>query len=503
MWQDIERRIEENEREGHVPMRASLWGILRDSGLRPGESATKKMVAFEFGQGDRLLWEIQNPARNVFLNERWQPLVENLGLDWQPRRYIQGKKDGGRHSALSRSCSFGEDHCIAIPLHSAGDLRRLLEALHGSDTELVLKPEAISRWIARLEDFFPNLDRFDRPDPDFDVQEREFKLKTARELREALGQASSDQDIADAVHTALVSSNLLPWRAYWPMSPKGDADRGRLWPALARLVDAASGDPAGHPNALEAFVDEWVQSVPNGTADPARQIAEFLFMHLNPEAGIYIRHTVRQDLWLEAVGARFPDLPSMADVYREELRFMQAVKQAFGKRGLAPRDMIDVQSALWVVHNYKDEDMAASLHQDFLSREAVEGAMDTFDRWQKDGEHDELFSHFGAPKDYWVRSTRERPNRVYPSKPIVGFVLKKTSLNGGWGQKSDAAARLHNAGFIIVDQEDRPVEPPEQYEHLLRDADRVRLCALNYHIEPARERGAAPSVLVIWRTTLC
>ena len=41
-------------------------------------------------------------------------------------------------------------------------------------------------------------------------------------------------------------------------------------------------------------------------------------------------------------------------------------------------------------------------------------------------------------------------------------------------------------------EDDTPVEPPaEQYNHLIRDADRIRLCALNYFIEPAREQGKA------------
>src|SRR5690606_17572498 len=66
----------------------------------------------------------------------------------------------------------------------------------------------------------------------------------------------------------------------------------------------------------------------------------------------------------------------------------------------------------------------------------------------------------------------------------------KTQLNGGWGQKADAAAQLHNAGYIIVDADDAPVTPPERHEHLIRDADRIRLCARNYYIEPARENGA-------------
>jgi 5-methylcytosine-specific restriction protein B len=126
-----------------------------------------------------------------------------------------------------------------------------------------------------------------------------------------------------------------------------------------------------------------------------------------------------------------------------------------------------------------------------FSRRVIEAAMDAFDRFRESGEHREVFGGFGDPRDYWVRSTRDRANRVYPTKPLIGFISKKKELNGGWGQKSDAAARLHNSGFIIVGEDDKPVPPPERYAHLVRDADRIRLCALNYFIEPARERGAS------------
>src|SRR3546814_13827243 len=93
------------------------------------------------------------------------------------------------------------------------------------------------------------------------------------------------------------------------MSPKGNADRARLWPALRALVEAALGAAEDHARALEAFVDAWLEAVTEGKPDPARQIAEFMFLHLAPQEGIYIRHTVRQDLWQEAVGHRFPIQP--------------------------------------------------------------------------------------------------------------------------------------------------------------------------------------------------
>lgn len=125
-----------------------------------------------------------------------------------------------------------------------------------------------------------------------------------------------------------------------------------------------------------------------------------------------------------------------------------------------------------------------------FSREAVEAAMDAYDSYRQSGKDGAIFGAFGEPRQYWVRSTRKRPNRIYPSKPIVGFLRGKTQFNGGWGQRADAAAQLYNAGYIIVDGDDVPVTPPTRYEHLICDADRIRLCARNYYIEPAREKGA-------------
>jgi hypothetical protein len=484
MWESFEARLDENERDRPLPLRRALFDVLRGSGLRPGGGVTKKMVSFEFGGGERLLWEMQNPA-NIFLHANWRDRVEANGFASELRSYQSGMKDGGRHSALSRDWSFGNADCIVVRIDNAEALRRLLGALLNSEDALVLNPAAITRWIERLRHFFPALDRFDRPDPHFDEAERTYKLEIAAELKAAITQPGSDQDLADAVNTALAKSNLLQWRAYWPMSPKGDADREKLWPALRELVDAALGAADGHALALEAFVNAWIAAVPNGKPDPARQIGEFLLLHLAPNEGIYIRHSVRQDLWLKAVGSRFPDHSSMAETYRDEWRFMKAVRSAFEAQGLAPRDMIDVQGALWVVHNYKEEDAAS------FSREAIEAAMDAYDSYRQSGEHAAVFDAFGEPRDYWVRSTRDRPNRIYPSKPVVGFLRGITELNGGWGQKSDAAAQLHNAGYIIVDAEGAPVASPERYEHLLAGADRIRLCARNYYIELARENGEA------------
>ncbi|SSC70150.1 unnamed protein product [Ciceribacter sp. T2.26MG-112.2] len=485
MWEKFEARLDENDPRYAVQRHAYL-GLIRGAGLRPGDGHAKKMLPFKFGAGELLLWGIEGSARNFYLHPKWEPLLKGESFDCEKKPFDPNKgAGGGRHTGLNSSWAFENGPCLVVPIESDDALRRLIAVLLRSGDALVLNPAAITRWIERLRRFFPAFDRFDPPDPHFEEAERTYKLAIAAELKTAIAKAGSDKELADAVHSALSKSNLVDWRVYLPMSSKGEADRELLWPALRALVDAALGAADGHASALKAFVDAWIGAVPDGKPDPARQIAEFLFLHLAPDEGIYIRHSVRQDLWLEAVGSRFPDHASMTDTYRDEWRFMQAVRTAFADRGLAPRDMIDVQSALWIVHNYKEEDVA------IFTREAIEAAMDAYDSYRQSGEHAAIFEAFGEPRDHWVRSTRARPGRVYPSKPIVGFLRGKTQLNGGWGQKADAAAQLHNAGYIIVDADDAPVTPPERYEHLIRDADRIRLCARNYYVEPARENGAA------------
>lgn len=126
---------------------------------------------------------------------------------------------------------------------------------------------------------------------------------------------------------------------------------------------------------------------------------------------------------------------------------------------------------------------------DGFPRADVEAAMDAFDAYKSTRQHAEIFDSFGDAKDYWVRSTMDRPKPVYPTKPLVGFMLNKTVLNGGWSQKRDAAALLHNAGYLIVDNNNNSIKVPEQYSYLMRGADRIRHFARNYFIEPARERG--------------
>ena len=223
------------------------------------------------------------------------------------------------------------------------------------DTTLKLRPEILDRWVQKLRQAFPPFRTFDPACSDFDETERTYKLATRRLLDESLGHSNPTERISGLVK-ALSDGNLLNWRVTAPLTPNGNADRSSTDPALLTMAAAAAGPPEAHAAALAEFVEQWSQGVPGNQRDSARQIGEILLMDLAPDTGIFIRATVRDDLWREGTGEKFPAPRDIAETYRLEHAFMSAVRQAFAERGLAPRDYIDVQSALWVVHNYKVED---------------------------------------------------------------------------------------------------------------------------------------------------
>ncbi len=89
----------------------------------------------------------------------------------------------------------------------------------------------------------------------------------------------------------------------------------------------------------------------------------------------------------------------------------------------------------------------------------------------------------------------------FPTKPVAALALTQSPadatkhdlrpITGGWSGSKCAASLLHNAGFIIVGKDNKPVDVPDE-PYLIKIADRIRSCALNYYIAPERERVQRP-----------
>ncbi len=94
---------------------------------------------------------------------------------------------------------------------------------------------------------------------------------------------------------------------------------------------------------------------------------------------------------------------------------------------------------------YRIHRNGANSSDPIFTRDRIEAAMDAFEQSQTSGAPADVFSKFGEPCKYWVRSSKPRADTRFPTKPIVGFLLDKPAnvFNGGWSQPHDAAARLH------------------------------------------------------------
>lgn len=268
-----------------------------------------------------------------------------------------------------------------------------------------------------------------------------------------------------------------------------------MWQEVEQRIAENEADRKQPPSPLRRDILDELKRTQISTVHTTKKMASFelpggerlLWELTSPSVNFFVRGTLQNRL----MAAGFPT---------ESRPFEQSRKPDGGRHSALSRDwsfgqedcacvkiqvVEDVDRLVSAISNEKPVLMAP-----VLSRDQIEAAMTAFDHNIDVGAHSELFRSFGEAPGFWVRSSREREDRVYPAKPLVGFILNTTEVIDGWEQKTDAAARLHNAGFVIVDHNDKPMERPRGLGHLMDGADRVRLCALTYFIEPAREKAA-------------
>ncbi|WP_157764666.1 hypothetical protein [Rhodobacter sp. CZR27] len=131
MWEDIEACIAKNDAEGRNPRRRALMAAIRASGLVPNGGATKKMVGLTDPKGHTLAWELTGQAVNFFVASKCKDAVHQAKLPYEDKLYLDGVKDGGRHSALNRPWSFPQAACLKVKITTSQDLAALLKALAG------------------------------------------------------------------------------------------------------------------------------------------------------------------------------------------------------------------------------------------------------------------------------------------------------------------------------------------------------------------------------------
>lgn len=129
-----------------------------------------------------------------------------------------------------------------------------------------------------------------------------------------------------------------------------------------------------------------------------------------------------------------------------------------------------------------------------LTRDLVEAAIVRFEELGPE-EFAAKYPLVDRQPDCYLRSSKPDATRLYPTDPVVALALERPQLESGWANEASACSTLYNAGLIVTGPEGQPVRPPPGKAFLIGDAQRTRLCALNYYILPARE-NLAPSVVI-------
>ena len=212
---------------------------------------------------------------------------------------------------------------------------------------------ALRRKLAIVRDKFPGWTGFGSGDAAFDNEERTYKVEAGRALLRRLAHATGDHDVLEAVAEAARATNLLDWRLKDVFSPSSNEEaHGRAYAALLDSRDR----PEEHPAALARFVTDWLALNPEARPDTARQIAEYLLFLCNPTEACFFKSVLRAETYRQSYALRFPDLAADAS-YAEELRLARTWQNALTEAGFPPRDLIDVQSFLFVA----TDDLAAPL----------------------------------------------------------------------------------------------------------------------------------------------
>ena len=244
------------------------------------------------------------------------------------------------------------------------------------------RPPLIERWqTAEVPDFefieekleiarraflnaHPEFKSFSKPGPKFHDEERGYKDDLVREFeaiqRELPSAAEVTQKAADQLMESLKHlitgtlqpsgrrQNLINWRYTRFLTELEPGERMIFARALAALV-SEEGDAAGK---AKAFVDDiWplVEAHDAGGYATSRSLTSFfLFLH-DPKREIYIRTDSFNSLCDRLTGERlFLNKRLDLQEYSKAVAFAENVEEQLERWDWAPRDMIDVQSFIYL-----------------------------------------------------------------------------------------------------------------------------------------------------------
>ena len=188
-----------------------------------------------------------------------------------------------------------------------------------------------------------------RQDPDFDVDERDFKLIVASRLRTAIEGAAAGRDSwTDELRQALgPPNNLTNWRTNssfldWAKTVETRDDARRAVALFAGAVEFRAR--------IEPFAQATTAlSLTSGSLVTLTSLFNFA---MTPADAPVVRVVAYETIEHEVGADDGRNLPP-GERYRHHIAFAEELRRRLEERGVPVRDMLDVQSLLWVAANPK------------------------------------------------------------------------------------------------------------------------------------------------------
>ncbi|WP_216857569.1 McrB family protein [Burkholderia sp. S171] len=233
--------------------------------------------------------------------------------------------------------------------------------------------EALESYKARLVAAFPTFRKFGDGDEALAAEERQYKLELVdlfrRNAQASLQDMPADETSQTRIGAELLdlftrkltigqSQNLVGWR-YWGPLVKLTASGKAV---LARLVADLLYGPGGIEGRVDRFVPGLRETLAEGVIDSgfsamSRSVTSFFLMLSDPGEHVIVKTQQFKRALKAFKGEVLPNRALTGQDYHQILGFLSELRAAMFDDGLAPRDLIDVQTLIWVGDpNYATDD---------------------------------------------------------------------------------------------------------------------------------------------------
>ncbi|WP_250452737.1 HNH endonuclease signature motif containing protein [Caballeronia sp. ATUFL_M2_KS44] len=236
---------------------------------------------------------------------------------------------------------------------------------HPKSRDVQIADEGISAYLQRIRVNFPTFRAFGSGDGAVDATERNYKMELVQlfqtELAHRLGKLSAEASERRQIGAQIAAfftrrlsdgsaQNLVNWR-YWTALTrlKGDGQSD-----FAVAVAALLYGPGSIEARIDAFVPTLRELLAEGGDDleswPAKSriLPTFLLMLSDPQRHCIVKSEEFKRAMEALANEKQPPQPLNGEDYRWLLDFLSALRASLADRGLRPRDMVDVQTFIWV-----------------------------------------------------------------------------------------------------------------------------------------------------------